>query len=388
MNSSGNNTSCPETDVIYLDTASRTRIDPRVLDAIRESYLKHYSDPQNTQHRLGRESADAVWNAKRKVGERIGGDPQTILFAAGATEANNLAVFGAARAAPERRHIITFETEPASVFAPCQLLESEFGYRLSVLSTDSSGRPDHAEIMRCITDDTLFVSISLANKEVGTLQDLPTISSMTRTHGALLHSDCSLAFGRTAIDVNRQRIDLLTLSGHNIHGPYGTSLVWVRPGTAFAAASNGHNASRDLDVPNIVGLATAVELAGRETETTSAKLQQLTEHLKVRLCQAIDNIYIVTPETGAAPGLLYLSIEDIESNDLMAAVDGVAFSAGQAASIGKPKPGRTSRAVSLPSEMLHNYIRLSPDKHLTLESIDSAVSRLAEGIRKLRAKTG
>jgi len=380
------------TDVIYLDTAARTRIDPRVLDAIKESYLKHYTNPQNTQHLLGKQTADAISHAKLKIGKSIGGTPQGIIFAGGAAEANNLAIFGAARAAPERRHIITFETEPPSVFAPCQLLESEFGYTLSVLSVDSSGQVDTAEVMRCITDDTLFISMSYINKEIGTIQDISTISSMTQIHGALLHSDCSLALGRTPIDVNHQLIDLLTISGHKIHGPYGSGFVWARPGIPFVAASGGKKTahgtqSSNLDVPNIVGLGLATEIASIEMEATAAKLHELTNHLKTRLLQEISNIHIVTPEDKAVPGILYLSIEGIESNDLITAVDNVAFSAGLASSIGKAKPDRANRALSLPPEMSHNYIRLSPDKNLTVELIDAAAIRIATGIKALRLKS-
>jgi len=379
------------TDVIYLDAAARTRIDPRVLDAIKDSYLKHYTDPQNTQHLLGQQTADAVTNAKMEISKSIGGNPQGVIFAGGAAEANNLAIFGAARATPEKRHIITFETEPPSVFAPCQLLESEFGYKLSVLSVNSSGQVDTSEIMRCITDDTLFVSISYVNKEIGTIQDFKAISSMTQMHGALLHSDCSLALGRIPIDVNRQFIDLLTISGHKIHGPYGTGCVWARPGITFVAATGGKKTSHgtqpcNLDVPNIAGLGLAVELANAELETTSSKLKELTTHLKNTLQQTISNIHIITPEN-SVPGILYLSIEGIDSNDLLTAVDGVAFSAGLASSIGKPKPDRVSRALSLPPELSRNYIRLSPDKDLTLELIDTAVARLADGVNTLRLKS-
>ncbi len=379
-------------DIIYLDSAARTRIDLRVLNAINGSYLKHYSDPQNRQHILGQQAADAISNAQLKIGKSIGGNPQGIVFAGGAAEANNLAIFGAARAAPEKRHIITFETEPPSVFAPCKLLESEFGYTLSVLSVDSLGQVDATEVMRCITDDTLFVSLSYVNKEIGTIQDISAISSMTQIHGALLHSDCSLALGRVPIDVKHQLIDLLTISGHKIHGPYGAGFVWARPDIAFIAASGGRKTphgvqSYNLDVPNIVGLGLATELAGSEIKTTSAKLQKLTLHLKNKLHQAIDNIHIVTPENKAIPGILYLSIEGVESNDLIAAVDGVAFSAGLASSVGKTKPDRADRALSLPPEEAYNYIRLSPDKNLTQEQINTAVTRLAVGAKALRLKS-
>jgi len=391
MNPPDDNALPATADVVYLDTAARTRIDPRVLDAIRDSYLLHYTAPQNTQHLLGRQTADAVLNAKSQIGKSIGGNPQGIVFAGGAAEANNLAIFGAARAAPEKRHIITFETEPPSVFAPCELLASEFGYRLSVLSVDSSGQVDTAEIMRCITDDTLFVSISYINKEVGTIQDITAISSMTQVHGALLHSDCSLALGRTPINVNHLPIDLLTISGHKIHGPYGSGFVWARPGIAFVAASGGKKTPQgtkpcNLDVPNIVGLGLATALASAEVETTSARLQALTDYLKNKLYQTISNIHIITPENNAVPGILYLSIEGIESGDLIAAVNHVAFSAGLASSVGKAKPGKMSRAVSLPPEASRNYIRLSPDKDLTREAIDSAVTHLANGVKALRLK--
>jgi len=376
------------TDVIYLDAAARTRIDPRVLDAINDSYLTHYTNPQNTQHSIGQQAADAVITAKKRISKSIGGSPQGITFAGGAAEANNLAIFGAARAAPEKRHIITFETEPPSVFTPCQLLEAEFGYKLSVLSVNSSGQADTSEIMRCITDDTLFISISYVNKEIGTIQDIKAISSMTQVHGALLHSDCSLALGRIPIDVNQQSIDLLTISGHKIHGPYGTGCVWARPDIAFVAATGGRKTPHgtqpcNLDVPNIVGLGLAVKLANAELKATSSRLKKLTTHLKDKLQQTINNIHIVTPEN-SIPGILYLSIEGIESNDLIAAVDGVAFSAGLASSIGKPKPDQASRALSLPPELSRNYIRLSPDKHLTVESIDTAVKYLADGVKTLR----
>ncbi len=391
ISSSDENNSSATADVIYLDAAARTRIDLRVLDAVNKSYLKHYSDPQNKQHILGQQAAEAILDAQLKIGESIGGNPQAIVFAGGAAEANNLAIFGAARAAPEKRHIITFETEPPSVFAPCKLLESEFGYTLSVLSVDSSGQVDNAEVMRCITDDTLFVSLSYINKEIGTIQDIAAISSMTQIHGALLHSDCSLALGRTPIDVKHQLIDLLTISGHKIHGPYGAGFVWARPDIAFIAASGGRKTahgtqSYNLDVPNIVGLGLATELACSEVKTTASKLHELTIHLKNKLHQAISNLHIVTPEDNAVPGILYLSIEGIESNDLIAAVDGVAFSAGLASSIGKTKPDRLNRALSLPPEAAHNYIRLSPDKNLTLELINTAVARLADGVKTLRLK--
>jgi len=391
MNSPSNSDTHPIADVIYLDAAARTRIDQRVLDAISDSYLRHYTDTQNTQHILGQQTAEAVLSAKTKIGKSIGGDPKGIVFAGGAAEANNLAIFGAARAAPGKRHIITFETEPPSVFAPCQLLESEFGYRLSVLSVDSSGRADAAEVMRCITDDTLFVSISYVNKEIGTIQDIDAISSMTQIHGALLHSDCSLALGRIPLDVDHPLIDLLTISGHKIHGPYGSGFVWARPGIAFASASGGKKTphgmqSCNLDVPNIVGLGLAMELASSEIEATAAKLRELTSYLTEKLRQAISNIHIVTPDNDAIPGILYLSIEGVESNDLMTAVDGVAFSAGLASSIGKAKPGRMGRALSLPPEASYNYIRLSPDKDLTRESIDIAIARLTDGVKTLRPK--
>lgn len=389
MNLPNDNSLTSIADIVYLDTASRTRIDPRVLDAISDSYLTHYSNPQNTQHLLGKQTANAVFNAKLKIGKSIGGSPQGIIFAGGTAEANNLAIFGAARAAPEKRHIITFETESPSVFAPCQLLEAEFGYRLSVLSVNSSGQVDTAEIMRCITDETLFVSVSYVNKEIGTLQNIPAINSMTQTHGALLHSDCSLALGRMPIDVNHQPIDLLTISGHKIYGPYGAGFVWARPGIPFVAASGGNKTPQgtqpcNLDVPNIVGLGLAAELASNEVEATSTKLQELTTHLKAELCQAIDNIHIVTPENHAVPGILYLSIEGIESEDLITTVNNVIFSVGLASSIGKAKPGKMSRTVSLPPEASRNYIRLSPDKFLTLESINKAVTNLADGIKMLR----
>ncbi len=391
MNLPNDNTLTSVADVIYLDTASRTRIDSRVLDAIRDSYLIHYTNPQNTQHLLGKQAANAVLSAKLKIGKSIGGNPQSIIFAGGAAEANNLAIFGAARATPEKRHIITFETEPPSVFAPCQLLESEFGYRLSVLSVNASGQVDTAEIMRCITDDTLFISISYVNKEIGTLQDISAISSMTKTHGALLHSDCSLALGRAPIDVSCQLIDLLAISGHKIYGPYGAGFVWARPGIPFVAASGGNKTPQgtqpcNLDVPDIVGLGVATELASSEVEATSTKLQELTAHLKTQLCQAVDNIHIVTPENSAVPGILYLSIDGIESEDLVAAVNNVIFSIGLASSVGKAKPGKMSRTVSLPPATSRNYIRLSPDKHLTLESINKAVTNLADGIKALRLK--
>jgi len=379
-------------DVVYLDAAARTRIDLRVIDAIKDSYLRYYADPQNTQHLLGQQAADAVSNAKLQIGKSINGNPQGIIFAGGAAEANNMAIFGAARAAPEKRHIITFETEPLSVFSSCQLLESEFGYTLSVLSVDASGRVNPHEVMRCITDDTLFVSISYVNKEIGTIQDIETISSMTQVHGALLHSDCSLALGRTPIDINHELIDLLTVSGHKIHGPYGSGFIWVRPNSAFVAAAGGTKTAHgtrscNLDTPNIVGLGLAAELASTEIEATSAKLQELTNYLRSKLSQTISNIHIVTPEDNAIPGILYLSIEGIESDNLITTVDGVAFSEGLASNVGKTKSGRTNRALSLPPEASQNYIRLSPDKDLTQESIDTAVARLADGIKILRLKS-
>ncbi|MGB3960275.1 MAG: cysteine desulfurase family protein, partial [bacterium] len=264
---------------IYLDHAATTPVHPRVLEKMLPYFRDQYGNPSSV-YRLGREAKKAVEDAREKVAQLIGAEPREIVFTSGGTEADNIALQGVARANRDRgRHIITSAVEHHAVLHTAEALEKE-GFSVTYLPVDKYGRISIADLEAAIGKDTILISIMYANNEVGTVQPIREIGRLAREHGIIFHTDAVQAVGYLPIDVNRDNIDLLTLSGHKLYGPKGIGALYLRRGTRIAPLMGGGAQERKWrpgteNVPGIVGLGEAAVLAGENMEERAAKLRRL-----------------------------------------------------------------------------------------------------------------
>jgi cysteine desulfurase len=285
---------------IYLDHHATTPLDPRVLDAMLPFFREDFGNAASKNHVFGWRAEAAVEDARERMAAAIGASAQEIVFTSGATESNNLAILGAARA--RRRsgnHLVTVATEHAAVLDPCRSLESE-GFELGLLGVDRDGLVDPAVVGEAIRDRTVLVSVMAANNEIGVLQPIAEISQLCRQRGVLFHTDAAQAVGRIPIRVDDLQLDLLSLSGHKIYGPKGVGVLYVRSGRPRVRLEpilhgGGHERgmrSGTLPVPLIVGMARALELCLEELEREAARLLELRQRLWKRLASELDGVFL------------------------------------------------------------------------------------------------
>jgi cysteine desulfurase len=385
---------------IYLDHHATTPVDPRVLAAMLPYFTEHFGNPTSTTHQYGWAAEAAVTGARETIAAAIGASPEEIVFTSGATEANNLAIKGIAEAYLARgQHIITLETEHNAVLDPCQYLES-LGFTVTYLGVNSDGLVDLVELENAIRPDTILVSIMAANNEIGVIQPLVEIGALCRSREILFHTDAAQAIGKIPLDVNLLNIDLMSLTAHKIYGPKGIGALYVRRRNPRVKVSpqlhgGGHERgmrSGTLYPPQIVGFATAVEIALAEIEPRTAKLIELRSRLWSQLSE-LDGIYLNGHPTQRLAGNLNISVAGVDGNALLLALrPTVALSSGAACSSAKIAPSHVLQALgrfafcnaTRTESLAYAALRFGIGHNNTVAEIDRVALATIEAIQSLR----
>jgi cysteine desulfurase len=383
---------------IYLDNHATTRLDPRVLDAMMPFLTGEYGNAASRSHSFGWAAEQAVEKARAPVAKLIGATAREIVFTSGATESNNLALKGVvegARAADPAHapHVVTQATEHNAVLDPCAWLAKQ-GCRVTILPVDADGRI-RLDDLRRLLDEPLaptLVSVMIANNEIGTIQPVGEIGGLCRERGVLFHTDAAQAAGKIPIDVAGMGIDLLSISGHKLYGPKGVGALYVRrrnPRIAVAEQMHGggHESrmrSGTLNVPGIVGLGAACELAEAEMAAESARLAALRDRLQAELTAGLECVRVNGSQEHRLPGNLNMTFERVDGESVMMGLRDVALSSGSACTSKKIEPSHVLRALGLSEEAAHSSLRFGIGRFNTEEEIKAVADGLIHVVRKLR----
>jgi cysteine desulfurase len=377
---------------IYMDNHATTRVDPRVLEAMMPYLTENYGNAASRSHGFGWAAEQAVETARAQVAKLIGATAREIVFTSGATESNNLAITGAVEAQGRRGYVITQATEHKAVLDTCAWVEKK-GCRVTILPVDVDGRVRIEDLRRAMDEENpLLVTILAANNEIGTLQPVDEIGALCHERGVLFHTDAAQAVGKVPIDVNRYRIDLLSISGHKLYGPKGIGALYVRrsnPRVRLTEQMHGGGHERGmrsgtLNVPGIVGLGAACEIAGAEMEGESTRLASLRDRLQAKLLAGLDRVRVNGAEMRRLPGNLNMTFEGVDSETLMMGMKDVALSSGSACTSAKIEPSHVLRALGLDEEAAHSSIRFGLGRFNTDEEVDYVAERLIDVVKKLR----
>lgn len=377
---------------VYLDNAATTPVDPRVLDAMLPFFREHFGNAASRSHQFGWRAEEAVDKARRQVAELIRASEKEVVWTSGATESNNIALKGVARRYRDKgRHIITQSTEHKAVIDPCKYLERD-GYRVTYLPVNNRGRIDPDELRQAIRDDTVLVSIMFANNEIGIIQPIAEIGRVCKEKGVILHTDAAQAFGKVPIDVEAMGIDLLSISGHKIYGPKGVGALYIRrkrPRVRCEAVFHGGGHERGmrsgtLNVPGIVGLGAAAQIARREMSPESERLADLRDRLWSGLKNRLDHIAWNGDPEHRLPNILNISFHYVEGESLMMAFKTIAVSSGSACTSASLEPSYVLEALGVGKDLAHSSIRFSLGRFTTRRDIDYAVDQVVTSVNRLR----
>ncbi|MFN2384528.1 MAG: cysteine desulfurase family protein [Gemmatimonadota bacterium] len=380
---------------IYLDHHATTPCDPRVLEAMQPYFCEVFGNPSSRSHAFGRAAEDAVQYARQQVAALIGAKPAEIIFTSSATEANNLALRGAAafrREAGGGEHIVSLVTEHKSVLEPLRLLERE-GFRVTWIPVDGDGLVDLDAVAAALTPATIVVSAMLANNEIGTIQPVARIAALARQVGAWVHTDAVQAAGKLPMRVDDLDVDLLSLSGHKFYAPKGTGALYVRSAprrVRLAPAIVGGGQERGLragthNVPGIVGFGAAATIAVTEAETESERTADLRDRLEAGLLHAIDGLLVNGSRAQRLPNNLNVSVPGVDGEALLLSLHDIAISSGSACRSAAPGGSHVMKAIGRDDELARSSIRFGLGRWTTEAEIDYAIGRVAETVTRLRA---
>jgi cysteine desulfurase len=369
------------TKPVYLDYNATTPIDPQVADAIIPFLREHFGNPSSA-HLYGRRAREAVEQARGEVARLVGAAAEEMVFTGCATEANNLAIQGVARALRgTKRHLVTSAIEHPSVIQPFLRLQED-GWDLTILPVDRNGRVDPADVARALRADTALVSVMHANNETGTVQSIAEIAAMARSRGVLVHTDAAQSIGKIPVDVSALGVDLLTLAGHKFYAPKGVGALYVRRETPIASVLVGAEQERGLrpgteNVPAIVGLGKAAELARQRLPEAQQRLQQLRDLLHGLLLKQIPGLALNGHLTGRLPNTLNASFPDVDGRVLLQhASERVAASVGAACHGDGYTVSGVLAAMGVPPEQARGAVRLS----VGLPTNDDDVQQAAQAL--------
>ena len=373
---------------IYLDYNATTPVAAEVADAI-EPFLRGQFGNPSSSHRYGIQARDAVDRARAQVAALIGADPSEVLFTGCATEANNLAILGVARALRDkRRHIITSAIEHPAVMQPCLRLREE-GWDVTIVSVDGAARVDLAAVSRALRADTALVTVMHANNEVGTLQEIAAISEMAHAHGALMHTDAAQSVGKIPVDVDALGVDLLTIAGHKFYATKGVGALYVRRGTPISAVIVGAEHEQGLrpgteNVPAIVGLAEAARLAQQSPSVHQVHLRKMRDLLHRLLAEGVPGLTLNGHAVDRLPNTLNVSFLGVSGRELLHAVEAdVAASVGSACHDESDAVSGVLAAMGLKIDRALGAVRLSVGMPTTEDEVRHAAGALVSAWRGL-----
>lgn len=377
--------------MIYLDHHATTPCDARVLEVMRPFFTEKFGNAASKQHAFGWAANDAVEQARRQVAALIGAGSKDVIFTSGATEANNLAIKGAAKARQgERDHLVTVGTEHQAVLDPMKRLERE-GWRLTVLPVDRLGRIDLAALEQAITPRTALVSVMAANNEIGVLQPIKAAAALTHAQGAWFHTDAVQAVGKVPFDVEALDVDFASLTAHKVYGPKGVGALYVRRnkrGVMLAAQLDGGGHERGLrsgtlNVPGIVGFGQAAEIARGELTEEAGRTLALRDRLLNALEATTDGMTVNGALDARLPGNLNVSFEGIDGAALLVGLDDIAVSSGAACTAAEPS--HVLVALGLSKDRALASLRFGIGRTTTAEEVEYAAAKVADVVTRLRA---
>lgn len=377
---------------IYLDNHATTPMDPRVLEAMLPYFTTYFGNAASRNHEFGWVAEKAVDKARKQIADLVGATPREIVFTSGATESDNLAIKGVAEMYAEKgNHIITAATEHKAVLDTCKKLEKS-GCRVTYLPVKGDGLIDLDMLRDAITDKTILVTIMYANNEIGVLQPVAEIGKICREKGVLFHTDGVQAIGKVPVDVNRDNIDLMSITAHKLYGPKGVGALYVRrknPRVQLTAQMDGGGHERGmrsgtLNVPGIVGLGEACAICQREMPEETKRLQYLRDKLRNRLESELDEVYLNGSWEHRLPHSLNLSFAYVEGESLLMGINDVAVSSGSACTSATLEPSYVLKALGLGDDIAHSSIRFGIGRFNTEEEIDYVADKLVNVVRKLR----
>jgi cysteine desulfurase len=376
---------------IYLDNNATTPLDPRVLDAMMPYLTSEFGNAASRSHPFGWKAEEAVEYGREQIANLIGASDKEIVFTSGATESINLAIKGVAEFYKDKgNHIITCRTEHKATLDTCKRLERQ-GCSVTYLPVDKDGRVTAEEVRAAITDKTILVSIMFANNEIGTVQPIAEIGAVCREKGVLFHCDAVQGVGKLPFDVEKMKVDLASLSGHKIYGPKGIGALYVRrkPRVRLAPIIDGGGHERGmrsgtLNVPAIVGMGKACELAKVEMELEAARTSKLRHRLQEYLFAHLDHLELNGHPEDRLPGNLNVSFAYVEGEALMMAIKHVAVSSGSACTSASLEPSYVLRACGVSEDLAHTSIRFGIGRFTTEEEIDYVGKYVVDQVGKLR----
>ncbi len=376
------------TRVVYLDHHATTPVAPEVFEAMKPYFLETFGNPASRTHRWGWEAEAAVTDARAAIADRLGALPDELVFTSGATESINLALLGLAHAHPDRNHIVATAVEHRAVLDTLQAL-SRRGLRVELLPVDACGMVSAGQVAAALTPRTLCACVLLANNEIGSIHELAVLSSACRARSVPLLSDASQAVGHIPVNVDALGVDLMTFSAHKFHGPKGVGGLYVRTGVPLAPILFGGGHERGLrpgtlNVPGIVGMAAALNLAAETMPEEAARVACLRDRLQAALLDAIPCARVNGHPLNRLPGNLNMSFLGVDAEAVLIALTDVALSTGSACTSAKLEPSHVLRAIGLSDEDVHGSIRFGLGRSTTVEEIDYVVGRLVSEIGRLR----
>lgn len=381
--------------MIYLDNHATTPCDPRVVEAMLPYFSERYANPASEIHRMGREARIAVEKARKQVAELVGAESEEIIFTGSATESNNLAILGLALS-PEtqyRNHIFASSIEHKSVISPCRVLEQR-GFDFKILAVDKSGHVIKERADEVLDDHSLLVSIQAANNEIGTIQNIKTLSGIVHECGGLFHCDAAQAVGKIPIDVQVLNIDLMSISAHKMYGPKGIGALYIRGGGGnsklkpilYGGDQEFGLRAGTLNVPLIVGFGEACRIADSEMKEEAKRLSLIRDELEAKLIYNVPGIKINGDLKNRLPNNSSITLLGIDAESLIMSLPDIALSSGSACNSGAQEPSYVLKAIGLSYDEAKSTFRIGLGRFNTSTEIESAAAAIFAGIDALLKK--
>jgi len=376
-------------ETVYFDNNATTKVAEQVLEEMKPLFCDLYGNP-SSMHTFGGQLGRKIRQARERVARLLGCDPTEIVFTSGGTESDNAAIHGALAAAPSRRKVITTRVEHPAVLAACRDLENH-GYAVIELAVDKEGRLDLAELEEKLDDDTALVTIMHANNETGVVFPIDKIAELVTGRGVVFHTDAIQAVGKIPLNLAKSSIDLLSLSGHKLHGPKGVGVLYIRKGTRFSPFMvGGHQEAGKRagteNVPGIVGLGKACELAAENLEEENNKVKRLRDKLENAILKSCPDSRLNGDKDNRLPNTSNISFEYIEGEAILLMLDkyGICASSGSACTSGSLEPSHVLRAMGVPFTAAHGSIRFSLSRSNTEQEVAYTIEKTPPIIKKLR----
>ena len=378
--------------LIYLDNAATTKTAPEVLDAMLPYFSEFYGNPSSI-YDFAQKSKEAVTKGRQQIADVLNAKKEEIYFTAGGSEADNWALKATFEAYKSKgNHIITTKIEHHAILHTCEYLEKERGAKITYLDVDENGIVRLDELEKAITPETILISVMFANNEIGSIQPIKEIGRIAREHGILFHTDAVQAFCQVPIDVDEYNIDMLSSSGHKINGPKGIGFLYIRKGVKIRSFIHGGAQERQRragthNVPGIVGIGKAAELAVANMQKNTEYEIKLRDHLIERVLHEIPYTRLNGDRTDRLPNNANFCFRFIEGESMLILLDqaGICGSSGSACTSGSLDPSHVLLAIGLPHEIAHGSLRLTLSEKTTMEDIDYTVDKLKAIIERLRS---